>query len=163
MPDELKSQIVSCAQLSGRSLHSEILFRLSESLQNNRTESDKLGEEMRGAEDRLRISQVREHAHHLAMCVEVLLQMLRGPDPKAAMKAFSDLLEIAESAALEAKKYEWDLNPRKRLREYEKSIEKAEELLRVWAPRMLPWTGEGVPEDMQEKPTSKRIPRTRKK
>ena len=152
MPDELKAKIAESAEATGRSLHAELLVRLNESFRLNQNDADTAGFHMRIAEMRVKESQLMAEALHLASCATFLLQSLRGPDPKGALKHFSDLVEIADKAVSDAKRFELELNPRMRLKEYEAAISAAEELLEVWRPNLLPWPGDKRDDDEPAKP-----------
>ena len=147
MPDDLKQKVAESAEACGRSLHAELLVRLNESFRLNKADADNAGALMQLAESKLVQSKYMGHALHLAHCVEFLLQAIRGPDPKGALSAFPDLFQIAEKAAEEAKAYEVELNPRRRLKEYEEAIGAAEAVLQTWRTNMLPWPGDEAPEE----------------
>lgn len=152
MPDDLKAKIADSADANGRSLHAELLLRLSESFRLNQADADTSQARLQLAESKLKETQVMQHALHLGHCVMFLLQALGGPDPKGALKAFPDLINTAEEAATAALEYERELSPAKRLEEYRLAIEEAKDLLLVWRANMLPLFGDIEIDDAGEKP-----------
>ncbi len=153
MPEELKAEISTAADLSGRSLHAELLFRLGASIQHNRSESDLLGAQMRQQEARMEATSAKLEVIHLANCVKFLLGMIHAnnvPVPKEER----DLLEIAELAARDGMRHEKELNPDLLLEEYRRTFAEAKDMLKVWAPNYYPWPGGPEPEP-------KRVKRTR--
>jgi len=155
MPDDLKARIAESADANGRSLHAELLLRLNASFRLNKVEADTTRDRLQTAESKLRETILMQRLVHLGNCAMFLLQAIRGPDPKGAIEAYSDLVGISEDAAQQALAYERELSPAMRLEEYRKEIEAAKELLRVWDFQQLPSFGEDLAEDFEPQPLTR--------
>lgn len=138
MPEDLKTQINDAAALAGRSLHSELLFRLSASLEKNHSESEFLGAKLRQKEAELDLVKANHDIVHLSNCVAFLLELVREAGSKLT-KDDREIIAIAEKAAQDGLKLENSLNPELLLEEYRKTISEAKDMLKVWAPGYLPW------------------------
>lgn len=147
MPEELKIRVAESAAANGRSVHSELLLRLSTSFEQNKTDADASRAGLQLAESRLRETLLMQQAFHMGHCITFLLHAINGPDPKGVTNVFPDLLEISGKAAKTALAYEREINPAIRLEEYRRSIEEAKEMLRVWQFEQLPFFGEGPVDD----------------
>lgn len=141
MPEQLKEEIAAAAELSGRSLHAELLFRLGASIEHNRSESDLLGVRMRLQESRMECAQIKMEVIHLANCVKFLLAVVSTHNVPIERSA-KDFFESCERAAKEGLRYEKELNPELLLEEYRRTFEEAKDMLKMWAPGYYPWPGE---------------------
>lgn len=161
MPEELKKDVSDAAAISGRSLHAELLFRLSASLEKNHSDSEFLGARLRQKEAELERTKALHEVVHLSNCVMFLLHVVERSNARMT-KDEREVAGLAEKAAREGLALEKRLNPELLLEEYRKEIEQAKDMLKVWAPGYFPWPGgpdEDLPPVKQPKRTVKPKPK----
>jgi uncharacterized protein YyaL (SSP411 family) len=139
MPEELKKQVADAAVESGRSVHSELLFRLSASFDRNVIETGVTKAQMQLAESKTRESQVQGEALFLAYATQWLVDTV-GAIPEVRER-HGELLAEVKQAAQHALRFEFELNPEIRLEHYREAIEAGRELVKKWRPKMVPWPG----------------------